>query len=248
MPIAKILRKLFCDLDCMLSNAHVRLVSCGGMMKKFIYVLAAAIILVGFLSSAHATPVQILSTNLVSGLRVHLDGANRTLHAGEFQFILNPGTANQKNTISYCGDPRQYFRSGAIYDHHFEILPVANYLADDRINENMPQAAYLMNKFAVAFNGALDGFTARDTAGGLQLAIWKKLFPSIVVKDHQAHNIRGAYDHIIEHMGSLTDGYFLAWSNSKQDQIFRVSEPATMMLLGVGLLGLCIVNRRRIKV
>lgn len=108
------------------------------------------------------------------------------------------------------------------------------------------------DKYAVAFNGRggfADTITAKDIAGGLQLAIWKTIFPQIAVRTAQSGNIFTVYDTIIADTPEvLTDDFFVAYSEGRQDQMFKtVPEPATMMLMGIGPLGLGIVSRRRMK-
>lgn len=221
-------------------------------MKKTLP-LALLLLSIGFLTVAQATPVKIYSTDLVSGLSVALGGGTdfKTLHAGEFKFVLNPGTAHAYETISYCIDPYQYFNPGSQYD--YTILPVDLYG-----NDKIFGAAFLMNEYAVAFNktSALTGpYSNEDIAGGLQLAIWDTLISDITINTAQTGMIYNVYSSIMQafdkQQDKLSDNFFVALSDTRQDQLFKqpapVPEPTSMMLMGIGLLGLGIVGRKRLK-
>ena len=225
-------------------------------MKKATFIVVV-FLCVGLISTkvfAIPTELHIYSTDRVSNL--YVDGLG-LLRAGEFRFVLNPGP-NEYETVSYCVDPYQTFNPNSDYtvgpQGYFQILSLETYSNENAsvTYDEIASAAHMMNKYAPGLNSASTHFSynSKDIAAGLQLALWYKLY-GLTASDENADNILAVYNAIIDDQaGHVPDGFFVAYSGMKQDQLFGaapVPEPATMMLLGTGLLGLGIVSRRKLR-
>jgi hypothetical protein len=80
--------------------------------------------------------------------------------------------------------------------------------------------------------GSFMTYSAKDTAGGLQLAIWKTLFPDIEVNPVQEGgdgDIWAVYDATMKDnsISELTEGFYVAFKEGaegvkgRQDQLFK---------------------------
>jgi hypothetical protein len=90
-------------------------------------------------------------------------------------------------------------------------------------------------------------------AQALQLAVWDAVYGSISVGDANDDGLVALYKKMIGlnviNSSFTGSGFMLAISEGSQDQLVAapVPKPATMLLMGIGLLGLGVVGRKRIK-
>jgi hypothetical protein len=84
----------------------------------------------------------------------------------------------------------------------------------------------------------------------LQLAIWETLYDGRFSSESGDRTLFGKMMSEANQIGSFdASGFFVAKIEGHQDQLVAapVPEPATMLLMGIGLLGLGVVGRKRIK-
>ena len=159
-------------------------------------------------------------------------------YAGRFKLDIND-TGHQYTTYGFCVDLNTAYGNG---DFVFTGL--------DTIN-NGSKLAWLFDTFGSSSNSK-----TQDAA--LQLAIWDVLYDGpvydSVVLNSNKYGTSDIYTQYESYMAGLnaandysTDGlYKIARIDGKQDMIVRVvPEPATLLLFGLGLLGISAIGRKR---
>lgn len=168
--------------------------------------------------------------------------ASKTVGAGRFYTSLDDGV-HQIDTFSYCVDIGENFSWNATYPANLQA-PEGAYR----------EAAWLVRQFD-PFTGSHwsvkpEASAAKSIAMTLQLAIWETLYKDDFDPLGGASDL---YDAMLASLGQIgsfdASGFWVAQLDGHQDQLVAapVPEPATMLLMGIGLLGLGAVGRKRLK-
>ena len=225
-------------------------------MRKWIVLTAV------FLCLAIAGPAQALQISMTDsdpqywgGVTVTYSnlngGVETTVGAGRFHTTVDYGD-KEFDTFSYCVDLGNYFTWDK--DYTAAVSP---------LTARQLQAAWLVSQYD-PFTGKLyqgklvSDYEAKKIAMTLQLAIWYTLYDTeLTIGNNPSLSLIGetslfsAMKNTLNYydIGSFDSSGFFVADISGQDQLVAapVPEPATMLLMGIGLLGLGVVGRKRIK-
>ena len=154
---------------------------------------------------------------------------------GEITYHLLPGGSTM---AAYCVERDISVQVPGEYDVTYSSL-----------TGGLIQAAYLIEKYTPLLHGAYGSYNELETGIALQLAVWQLDGNADGYSKPPTANILALYNMFIADNGTPTGNWVYADLKTVkgvdvQDLLVNVPEPTTMLLFGLGLLGLAGVRRK----
>ena len=220
-------------------------------MKK-VLVLATCMVLL--LAGAVQAATLTLGSH-VTWINSTMDGTNVTVGGGSFDFATWTETGGTPTTFDfiYCVDFFNHISLNGIYGN---AAATSTGVVNGTTIHNAEQVAWLLDTYGTGGNGV--------QAYALQAAIWHVIYDGSPDAGHlyTIWNISGTsddaavelYNTMLLALGSNTsDVSRYLWitpngtTNNVQGQVASVPEPGTMILLGIGLIGMASFGRKKFR-
>jgi hypothetical protein len=180
-----------------------------------------------------------------------------SVNAGELQWLWlgTPPAGFAQSFYSYCVDLANFVTPLQV------VSPTSSVGFTNGVSNGGAKAAWLFNQYAAGIHQLGNTATAAVNAAALQIAIWEAMYDSsrdlggggFTATASNGGVVTKANEYLtalyLSDMTSVATILNASWLTGGQDQIVaQVSEPSTLLLLGLAFFGFATLTRRQVRV
>jgi hypothetical protein len=229
-------------------------------MLRLCKLVVGLVIAMGVVMTPAAAQAEVIKFNGVGYASVVTVGGTRASNyhgnvwAGELNwgFVGTPPAGFAQSFYSYCVD------LGSFVQGYQTVTPVTSAGFTNGVTNGGNKAAWLFNEYAAGIHSLTNATTAAINAAALQIAIWEAMYDTSANLAYGAFTASATNSQITTKAATYLSALYSAqpWTavatvlstNNGQDQIVaQVSEPSTLLLMGLACFGFAALARRPIR-